>query len=294
MFVQSDGVTRPRWADLQDSSQENLPDSDQVPVSQGSYRGLSQDSPEDLRSLALSEHLTRATSLRSAPRPAPHAGRPQPAEFAEAAAEDEVAEDTIETTATSGTAAIASVSPQGGAGFSEVWSPLSDRLRAWRPISHEPAERAMAASRCISTNGAPAAAASGPSSIASETGDGRPPPFTPSRRRTRQRYEAQMNAQTPGGKRLRSTVTDPPNPWAAQEATPEDWERRLRKRQAAVVAIKAMPEYEKATALREVGAVSAEELPLTPDPEDTSASKRQWESSVMQWRSQLRQLVEIG
>ena len=52
-----------------------------------------------------------------------------------------------------------------------------------------------------------------------------------------------------------------------------------------------MLEYRMVAEMHAAGVLSAEELPLTPDPEDTSASKRQWESSVMQWRIQLKELV---
>jgi len=287
---------RPRWADLQDSSQENVPDSDPAPVSQSSYRGLSQDSPEDHRSVALSEQLTRATTLRGAPRSAQRAPQHSPVTLAEVDIEDEV-EDAVEAPVTAGSTVAAGTSPQGATSLNKVLSPLSDRLRSWRPTSQHEPTKALAAPQCVIGGSTAASVSIGPSPAPNEPNESRPPPFTPSRRRARQRYEVRMGEQTPGGKRLRSAIREPSTTWAVPglpEATPEEWERRLRKRHAAVVAIKAMPEYHQAATLRAAGAISAEELPLTPDPEDTTASKRQWESSVMQWRSQLRQLIETS
>eukprot|EP00973_Karenia_brevis_P041212 5700943-Karenia_brevis.AAC.1 len=54
----------------------------------------------------------------------------------------------------------------------------------------------------------------------------------------------------------------------------EVWLRRHRKRMEAVRAIKDCREYDPSDLWR----------PATPDPFDREVSKRQWESSVMQWR----------
>ena len=55
------------------------------------------------------------------------------------------------------------------------------------------------------------------------------------------------------------------------------WERRLRKRTAAVEHIRRTKEYSSATT-----------RPPTPDPTDMRVSKRAWEKSMQYWRSELR------
>lgn len=85
-----------------------------------------------------------------------------------------------------------------------------------------------------------------------------------------------------------AVVVDVPAP--IPEALPEEWERRHRKRTASVAAIKAMPEYYQVVQLRARGEMKQEDLPLTPDPDNETTSKRSWETSVMQWRSALRHL----
>ena len=63
----------------------------------------------------------------------------------------------------------------------------------------------------------------------------------------------------------------------------EDRTRRLRKRRAAVDAIKSKPEYTE---------IETEARPLTPDPEDLTLSKRDWETAVQVWRNDLKALHE--
>jgi len=294
---------RPRWADLEDSSQEQDSQGIRAPTSQGSYRCMSQsqDSPEDNRSSTLCEGLSR-TALARVREESPVSLRCALAGVREEAAAAPAAQPLVATGASPSTQAAtkmvgviaaseASPSTQaankmvGVIAASEV--PLSERLRSWKP--EQAPVQVVAAPRATTTTA---------------------PPSTPLRRRTRTRNEA-PGAQTPGGKRLRSgsavedaaaaaaaadaaaeeeaaAVVNVPAP--IPEATPEEWERRNRKRTASVAAIKAMPEYDQVVQLRARGEMKQEDLPLTPDPDDETTSKRSWETSVMQWRSALRRL----
>jgi len=83
------------------------------------------------------------------------------------------------------------------------------------------------------------------------------------------------------------------------DATEEEWERRFKKRRAAVDAIKAKPDYQNMAAQRaaahsasddSVASTTAggEEFPATPEVDDTNRSKRSWEAAVMQWRDSLK------
>eukprot|EP00973_Karenia_brevis_P023925 3298936-Karenia_brevis.AAC.2 len=58
------------------------------------------------------------------------------------------------------------------------------------------------------------------------------------------------------------------------------WQRREQKRNAAVRAIKASPEYKSTIRPR----------PKTPDAFNRTISKRQWEFSIQEWRRELRTL----
>ena len=62
------------------------------------------------------------------------------------------------------------------------------------------------------------------------------------------------------------------------EADEADWTRRIQKRSEALVSIKRREEY---------AAVPVASRPKTPDPQDRAVSKRDWETSVQLWRSQL-------
>jgi len=272
---------RPRWADLEDSSQEQDSQGIRAPTSQGSYRCMSQsqDSPEDNRSSTLCEGLSR-TALARVREESPVSLRCALAGVREEAAAAPAAPPLLATQASPSTQAATKM--VGVIAASEV--PLSERLRSWKP--EQAPVQVVAAPRATTTTA---------------------PPSTPLRRRTRTRNEA-PGAQTPGGKRLRSgsAVEDSAAAAAAADAAaaeeeaaavvnvpapiPEEWERRNRKRTASVAAIKAMPEYEQVVQLRARGEMKQEDLPLTPDPDDETTSKRSWETSVMQWRSALRRL----
>lgn len=69
----------------------------------------------------------------------------------------------------------------------------------------------------------------------------------------------------------------------------EDWARRFEKRQGIVAQTKASPQYLAHAARRAVGCADAFDVPRTPDPSYRDVSKRAWERSVMDWRVALRQ-----
>ena len=67
----------------------------------------------------------------------------------------------------------------------------------------------------------------------------------------------------------------------------QDAQRRFRKRHAAVAAIKSKMEYTVYHATVPLRQHLVIPLARTPDPDDVSLSKRQWEMAVMQWRRDL-------
>lgn len=67
----------------------------------------------------------------------------------------------------------------------------------------------------------------------------------------------------------------------------EDWQRRHEKRVNVITGIRSTLEYETMAAARSAGKLGAS-APTTPDPHDRRISKRKWETTVMQWRNDLR------
>lgn len=70
----------------------------------------------------------------------------------------------------------------------------------------------------------------------------------------------------------------------AEEATEEDWQRRIEMRQKAVDIVKKYPEYKWCAEARQEG-----DGPGTPDPKDRAISKRRWKYLTAQWRLALKQ-----
>ena len=73
------------------------------------------------------------------------------------------------------------------------------------------------------------------------------------------------------------------------EASEEDWKRRIEHHTAAVDYIKTTSQYSRFAADREKGVEKDKTRPKTPDPEDRTVSKRDWEKSVQRWRMDLQQ-----
>lgn len=78
------------------------------------------------------------------------------------------------------------------------------------------------------------------------------------------------------------------------EASEEDWQRRAEKRQAAVAAIRDSEEYRVLWERRSQGDPRAANVPGTPDPNNRETSKRSWEAKVMQWRNALKEWYAEG
>ena len=72
------------------------------------------------------------------------------------------------------------------------------------------------------------------------------------------------------------------------EGTEEDWLRRHCKRRGAVATIQRTAAYIAFSHDREVGDYIPDFRPTTPDAEDRSISKRMWEATVANWRTDLR------
>ena len=66
-----------------------------------------------------------------------------------------------------------------------------------------------------------------------------------------------------------------------------------RKRQDIIQCVKLKSSYQEYSAILEQGGEVPCEVPGTPDPTDTSISKRKWESLVSQWRAALRQVEKL-
>ena len=107
-------------------------------------------------------------------------------------------------------------------------------------------------------------------------------------------------ARPPRGKRGRGPATGPqakkkPKPPVQEErtmpeASEEDWKRRIEHRTAAVEYIQTTNQYQRFSSDREKGVEKEHtDRPQTPDPEDRTVSKRDWEKSVQRWRMALQQ-----
>lgn len=112
-------------------------------------------------------------------------------------------------------------------------------------------------------------------------------PPSPARRRIMRKRSHVDPASQLNGKRQRDSVPTEAAP--LPEASEEDWRRREEKRQSAVLSIKALPEYIELRGSRARGEPGAEAVPGTPDPTDHTVSKRAWECRVMQWRNALKE-----
>merc|ERR1719238_1553908 len=71
-----------------------------------------------------------------------------------------------------------------------------------------------------------------------------------------------------------------------------EWKLRFDKRSQAITLIKASKEYEAVAELRRQPGCKVRKAPRTPSPGDRSLSKRQWETSTMRWRQELRKCYE--
>lgn len=67
----------------------------------------------------------------------------------------------------------------------------------------------------------------------------------------------------------------------------EDWQRRHEKRLNVIRGIRSTLEYESMSSARARGILGSA-APTTPDPNDRRISKRKWETEVMRWRNDLR------
>mmetsp|Transcript_14361 Transcript_14361/g.23476 ORF Transcript_14361/g.23476 Transcript_14361/m.23476 type:complete len:310 (+) Transcript_14361:66-995(+) len=116
-------------------------------------------------------------------------------------------------------------------------------------------------------------------------------------KRTRTEEELEANATSSSGPSTRLSVTEPSTggdtPMADAGNTEEDWQRRHEKRTNVVQSIKTTTEYEVMLKLREEGKLGAS-APRTPDGNDRSISKRKWEQEVMQWRNALRNFTRAS
>merc|ERR1719210_2251032 len=99
-------------------------------------------------------------------------------------------------------------------------------------------------------------------------------------------------AQAPMEKRLRaeesSALLDndvaPNVTCSLPEASEEDWLRRIEKRKAAVMVVKASQEYKVHRESASQKELLGLPVPRTPDPTDRTVSKRRWEEEVRLWR----------
>mmetsp|Transcript_46810 Transcript_46810/g.100085 ORF Transcript_46810/g.100085 Transcript_46810/m.100085 type:complete len:353 (-) Transcript_46810:88-1146(-) len=71
------------------------------------------------------------------------------------------------------------------------------------------------------------------------------------------------------------------------EATEEEWQQRIKKRELAITLSKRSHEYQRFQQLK-MNEEREEDEPLTPDPRDRSVSKRKWKHDVDEWRNWLQ------
>jgi len=256
------------WADIRDSSSEQLPAEASPPPppvidSQESYsRMFSMESVEDGGSRpSLQRQLERAALLAEAPGSSSQAaGRQVPGCSSTASASSRALPG-------SALEARAPTLP-----FLDIPEVLSEQLGKTAPTGSR-AEDAPAPAGTPSSRAAGAPSSSGP--------------------RRRISWKRAPDARTPtSGKRPRGGAAEGEEPARGQrplaEASEEDWQRREEKRQAAVAAIKDSAEYRALQASRGQGR-STTAVPGTPDANDRETSKRSWEAKVMQWRNALKE-----
>lgn len=278
--------------DSQESSQENNPNSQPgPPLSQGSYNEAAEDSQEMTRA-SLPEDLECAASLRSPPN-AEWVGDLGNGRLANPTMSSLPAEDRSRPSAAAGLGTSPGLPVVMEEPDAAPLEPLSQRLRAWRrggPREALPKHTCQ----CGLDFSACGACGRGWAQVAGGGQKALPPnspPTTPARRRRRNEMEAPSSVQTPLGKRIRGMPLPAPPARTVPDVSKEDWERRLQKRRAAIAAIKKMPEYTACAEGRLSGAIGDEEVPLTPEPDDSTVSKRQWEARVMQWRGILKRMA---
>jgi hypothetical protein len=254
---------RPDWADLADTSQEDLEDSPPPPPridTQLSYLAASQDNLDNTQGDVLSQFASMGRSSG--------VGNNATVDAAAAASNGVTAHNST---------ATASTSASGWQPNLSAPSFVPNNILSSLPIVDEGAE----------------ASAITPSGRNSTAGAARP---YIRRRITGKRRSSQdlLSGASPAARRVRtndamglSDERDPSVPGDLPPASEEEWQRRATKRTAAVEQIKSSAEY-KAFKMHHARTPSATPAPRTPDPTDRTISKRAWESGVMKWRTEIR------
>lgn len=273
-----DGARR-AWADLRDSSVEDLQDSPPVPtplLHTDSYIETPEQSFDDfggsavnnMRGLMDSEELpaapqSAATSLPVARRAAgASAWRPNLAapEF------------------------VPTLSPVGSPATGAAGTPAAARA------AEEAAREAAFPERSPSASSASRTRIRGKRRV--QTATARPEPLS-KRPRSNVDMEPQNSNATPAASSASgrceeaSSGRSPPRSAPDVGGTDEDWQRRHEKRLNVIQSIKTTLEYEAMATLRSQGALAGA-APTTPDANDRQISKRKWEAEVMHWRNDLR------
>eukprot|EP00928_Gymnodinium_smaydae_P068990 TRINITY_DN5232_c0_g2_i1.p2 TRINITY_DN5232_c0_g2~~TRINITY_DN5232_c0_g2_i1.p2 ORF type:complete len:297 (+),score=57.26 TRINITY_DN5232_c0_g2_i1:132-1022(+) len=102
-------------------------------------------------------------------------------------------------------------------------------------------------------------------------------------------FAQQKTTPTAKVKSMEKTATEPADAAASLNVSDEEWQRRVEKRCAIVASTKELPAYQALLAERELrrerGSPSrSPSAPRTPDPHDRGISKRSWEKAIADWR----------
>lgn len=275
---------RPDWADLRDSSAEDLLESQDLPgppLHCNSYI----ETPEpsfDLEDGGVSGLLQQATTLHGQPLLVVPGLTAMPETWQ---AMPDVPEDAL----------LGSHNING-----HVKSPLSASAPEFIPTLNQPSLIAVPAEQEIEEDTQeaddeaatidPAGAGGTPTAVATPSGSGSVRHRIKGKRRPPPTQTAERAAGNSRQKRRRNDEESEETRDAGGEMPPaseEEWQRRITKRRAVVSNVKETPEYQAMLNSRDQHPSSA--APTTPDPTDREISKRRWESLVMQWRTAVRQ-----
>ena len=111
-------------------------------------------------------------------------------------------------------------------------------------------------------------------------------------RQVQRRSEIQPCVQRRRSTKSRPKIATAPAQRSIPFASEATWQERERRRWNGVKHVKATDAYRNMAAERSADPDAARDVPRTPDPLNRQTSKRVWEKSVQQWRSELQRWAE--
>eukprot|EP00928_Gymnodinium_smaydae_P068991 TRINITY_DN5232_c0_g3_i1.p1 TRINITY_DN5232_c0_g3~~TRINITY_DN5232_c0_g3_i1.p1 ORF type:complete len:299 (+),score=37.36 TRINITY_DN5232_c0_g3_i1:48-944(+) len=275
---------RPRWADLADSSTEQLPEPPQSlcgPVSRldrnkrPRWADLQDSSTEQLPELA--DPLRRTISMS-------HNLGDESVQMADSESMDglrRALSHTMSEVRKTGALSIDEENAGEQVSVGDPWEPgfaaSESRQKDWHTGKRIRRERSRIFSRGNNTANLQPDASSGNAKVKSK-GSG---------------FVQQRLTPKAKAKSVEKTDSEPAEVAPCLNVSDEEWQRRVEKRCAIVASTKELPAYRVALAQRELrraqGALSrSPSAPRTPDPHDRGISKRTWEKVIADWRCYLK------